>query len=593
MASLVVMVTAFGALGARVIHVQGLAADRYVDFGENQRIRRVALPAYRGSIFDRNGNDLALSVRQSSVTANPRRVEDPLAAAKVLAPLLDREAAELQDRLTRDQAFVYLARTVDDAVADRVQALAIAGVELREEPKRFLPAGTLALPVLGRVGTENKGLSGLEVQFDEALAGRPGTMVVERDPNGREISGGVRDITPAARGDDLVLSVDRALQYEAERSLSEAIVTANAQGGMAILMQTATGEVLALANLAVPAEGGPPVAATKNMALTNVFEPGSVNKMITIAGAIEDKVIGAADSLIVPPKLKVADKVFEELTPHPAARWSVTEVIANSSNVGTIKIGQLLGKDRIDHYLRAFGFGSRTGLGFPGESGGILLNPKRWSGTSIGTVSIGQGLAVTGMQMLAAFNAMANGGTYVAPKLVKATVDAEGRRTPTSAPEPRAVVSTATAQQVTAMLAEVVRVGTGVNAAIPGYTVAGKTGTARKPLEGARGYEQGAYVASFAGFAPAEKPALSAIVILDEPTPIYGGTVAAPVFSKLVGYALRHLGIAPPGTGLPPAAAVVPKAAPENVRPVGEISEPVDAVPPSTPVTTIAPAPGH
>ncbi|HVL92642.1 MAG TPA: penicillin-binding protein 2 [Acidimicrobiales bacterium] len=584
--SLVAMVGAFAVLAGRVVQVQGLAADRYAEVGESQRVREVSLPAYRGAIFDRNGHDLALTVRQSSVVANPQVVADPLAAAAALAPVLDMEPGDLQDRLIREQAFVYLARTVDDDVAARVADLDIPGVELRPEPERFLPAGTLALPLLGKVGTDNTGLSGLERQFDEALAGRPGTMVVERDPNGREIPGGVRRLEPADRGDDLVLTIDRSIQHEAERSLAGAIVRHNAKGGMAIVMETATGEVLALANLVTPAAGGPPVPARKNTALTDVFEPGSVNKVITISGAIEDGVVDAAETLTVPDTIRVADHTFSEHDPHPVARWSVTDIMANSSNVGSIMIGQRLGKARIDHYLRSFGFGNRTGLGFPGESGGILLDPKKWSGTSIGTVPIGQGVAVTAMQMLAAYNAVANGGVYVAPSLVRATVDADGVRHDAPPAPRRTVVSPATAAQVTAMLTEVVRVGTGTEAAIDGYSVAGKTGTARKPKVDARGYQEGAYVAGFAGFVPAERPALAAIVILDEPTPIFGGIVAAPVFAELAGYALRHLQVPPP----PPdparvaGTAAVPEVSPDSARAVGEVGAA------ASPTTTIAPS---
>lgn len=581
--SLATMVGAFAVLGGRVVQVQGLAADRYTEVGESQRVRELTLPAHRGAIFDRNGNDLALTVRQSSVVANPRMVTDPMAAAAALAPVLDMEPEDVRERLTRDQAFVYLARTVDDSVAEEVRQLAVGGVELRPEPERFLPAGPLAVPLLGKVGRDNTGLSGLEVQFDDELAGQPGTVVVERDPNGREIPGGVRRLVPADRGDDLVLTIDRSVQYQTERSLAEAITRANAKGGMAILMQTETGEVLALANLVAPADGGPPVPAPKNMALTDVFEPGSVNKVITISGAIEDGVVGARDTLVVPDTIQVADHLFSEHDPHPPLRWSITDIMANSSNVGSIMIGKDLGKDRIDHYLRAFGFGRDTGLGFPGESGGILLDPEKWSGTSIGTIPIGQGVAVTGMQMLAAYNAVANGGVYVAPKLVKATVDGQGRRRPTERSASRTVVSPTTAMQVTAMLSEVVRVGTGAEAAIDGYTVAGKTGTARKPKVGARGYEEGAYVASFAGFVPAEKPALAAIVILDEPRPIFGGIVAAPVFAEVAGYALRHMQVPPPAKAPEtPAESAVPPASPASARSVGEVGDGA--------VTTIAPS---
>lgn len=588
-ASTAVMVSAFSFLGLRMVQVQSLAADRYAQVGEGQRVRRISLPAARGAIFDRNGADLALTVRRPSVVANPRAVTDPLAAAAALAPVLGLAPAELRDRLTRDSAFVYLARSVEDRVAEQVAELGLAGVELRPEPERFLPAGPLAVPLLGKVGRENAGLSGLEVQFDEELAGRPGEVVVERDQAGREIPGGVRRLEPADRGNDLVLTLDRSVQYEAERALAAAIVRHQAKGGMVVVMATKTGEVLALANLAVPAAGGDPVPATRNQVLTDVFEPGSVNKVITIAGAIEEGVVDAADTLTVPDTLKVADHVFSDHAPHPTISWSVTDVMANSSNVGTIMIGQRLGKSRIDRYLRRFGFGRSTGLGFPGESGGILLDPAKWSGTSIGTVPIGQGVAVTAMQAVAAYNAVANGGRYVAPKLVRATVDAEGKRWEAKASPTRRVVSASTSAQITAMLREVVRVGTGTAGAIDGYQVAGKTGTARKPKAGARGYEDGAYMASFAGYVPAERPELTAIVVLDEPTPIFGGVVAAPVFSEVVGYALRRLQIPPPAPGTPAAKATdeVPAASAASARSVGEVGDnrltaPVTIEPPTT-----------
>ena len=581
------MLALFLLLSARVVQVQGLEADRYSAFGESQRIRTVTLPAERGSIFDRHGRDLALTVRQSTVTADPRLVTDPLAAASALSPVLGLDPTVLQKRLTRESSFVYLARRIDDAVAEQVRALSLPGVALIEEPERFLPAGDLALPVLGRVGTDDNGLSGLENQYEERLAGKPGRMIVERDPRGGDIPGGVRRFDPSVRGDDLVLTIDRALQYETERALAARITSSNAKAGTAVVMQTRTGEVLALANLQAGKGGGPPRQAAKNLAVTDVFEPGSVNKVITISAALEEGEVRPQDVLNVPPTIKVADHVFKEHEPHPPVQWSITDIMANSSNVGSILVGKELGKDRIDRYLRAFGFGRKTGLSFPGESRGILLDPKKWSGTSIGTVPIGQGLAVTAMQMVGAYNAVANGGTWVAPTLVKATVDAEGRQQAAPEPEREQVISARTAQQVTAMLSEVVRVGTGTLAAVDGYTVAGKTGTARKPREGARGYAEGAYVSSFAGFVPAERPELTIIVVLDEPTPIFGGLVAAPVFSDIAGYALRHLQVPPPPPdAVPPAAAEVPKSNPESA---GEAAEDGGAVPATT--TTLPPSP--
>jgi len=588
------MVVGFLLLAGRLVMIQGIAADRYVNVGESQRVRSVVLPAERGAIFDRNGYDLALTVGQSTVTADPRSVQDPLATAQALAPILGDKVGDLQDRLTKESSFVYLARKIDDATAQKVKDLALAGIDVIDEPERFLPAGDLASPLIGRVGLDNEGLSGLEGQFEKRLAGKPGKMTLEKDPDGRAIPGGLRQSRPSARGDDLVLTIDRSMQHETERALAAEIVTAKAKGGMAIVMETRTGEVLALANLATDPKSGAPRPADKNMALTNVYEPGSVNKMITISGALEEGVVRPQDELSVPGTIKVADHVFKEHDPHPVENWSITEVMANSSNVGSIMIGQKLGKDRIDRYLRAYGFGQKTGLAFPGESSGILLDPRKWSGTSIGTVPIGQGVAVTGMQMLAAYNTVANGGEYVAPKLVKATVGGDGRPQPTPASDRRRVISARTSQQVTAMLSEVVRVGTGKLAAIDGYTVAGKTGTARKPLEGARGYQEGAYVSSFAGFVPAERPELSAIVILDEPTPIFGGIVAAPVFAAVSRYGLRQFRIPPPPPAAPPAAAAgVPEASPEGAQGVGEAGGeeiPATPVPGQNPATGPAPA---
>lgn len=582
-ALLVVALLTFTALGARLVFLQASPPEEYRAFGERQLVHEIELPAARGAIFDRNGRELALSVRQSTVWANPRQVTDPAGQAAALAPMLGVDAAVLQDRLSRDAAFVYLARTVPDAIAAQVSDLGLPGIHLIEEPKRFTPASDLAAPVIGKVGTDNEGLSGVEFQFEETLAGKPGKKTVEQTPAGQPYDG-LRELRAPVRGDDLVLTLDRSLQFETERALANEIVIANADGGMAIVMETETGEILALANLSRNPDGiGPPVPAAKNLAVTNVYEPGSVNKLITIAGALEEGLVRADTTLSVAGTIKVADHVFKEHDPHPTQDWSVTDIMANSSNVGSIMIGQQLGKARLDQYLRDFGFGQRTGLGFPGESRGIMLDPEKWSGTSLPTIAIGQGIAVSAMQMLAAYNTVANGGEYVAPKLVKATVDADGKSHPTPPSERRRVISTATAEQVTGMLSEVVRVGTGTNAAIDGYSVAGKTGTARKPLENARGYKPGAYISSFAGFVPAEKPALTTIVMLDEPTPIFGGLVAAPVFAEINRYGLRQFRIPPPLTRLP---AVVPEVSVDVIKEGS--SEPVGVAPPVAPPTTVA-----
>jgi cell division protein FtsI (penicillin-binding protein 3) len=536
----------FAVVVGRLVMIQGVSPGTYVAVGESQRLRDVVLPAGRGAMFDRNGRDLALTIPQKTVWANPHLVTDPLAAAKALSPVLHVDEAVLGDRLSRDAGFVYLARKVDDTVVDQVKKLHLSGVFFLDEPKRFNPAGDLAAPLLGVVGTDNEGLSGLELQFEKKLKGTPGELRVERDPYGNEIASGDRSFTPAQPGDDLVLTIDRSLQYETEKALSEEIVKSSSKGGTAVVMDPRTGEILAMANLTYDGAdpGRPPYPSINNTAVTNVYEPGSVNKVITIAAALEEGLVEPDTTLSVPDHLRVADHVFSDHDPHPLKQWTVTDIMATSSNIGTIMIGKQLGKTRLDTYLRKFGLGSKTGLGFPGEPRGLLLDPKKWSGTSIGTVPIGQGLAVTALQMLDAYNTVANGGVLVTPKLVKATVDGDGKQVATPASPRRRVVSEKTAAQVTNMLTEVVKQGTGTEAAIDGYTVAGKTGTARKPYKG--GYKQGAYLATFAGFVPAENPRLSAIVVLDEPAQMYGGLVSAPVFAKVAQYGLRLFRIPPP-----------------------------------------------
>ena len=580
---LVVLVLAFSGLAARLTYVQGLSSSRYASFGASQRTRTVVLPAERGSIYDRNRVELAMSIRQRTVWANPQQVRDPVAEARALAPALHLDEGVLRDKLRTSGSFVYLARKVDDATADAVAKLRLDGISLLEEPKRFDPAGPLAAPVLGQVGVDNNGLAGLESQYERLLAGRPGEVEVEHDPSGHEIASGLHQVRGSRRGDDLVLTIDRSMQYETERALAQQIVAAKAKGGIAVVMDPHTGEILSMANLVAAADGGAPVPAPSNSAVTNVYEPGSVNKAITISGALEEGIVVPADKIGVPDHVTVGTARIHDDENHPTGAWTITDIVANSSNVGTILIAEKLGKARIDRYLRAFGLGSHSGLGFPGESAGLLLDPRRWSGASIATVPIGQGVAVTALQMLEAYNTIANGGVYVAPKLVQGTIDIQGRLHARPAPPPRRVISARAAQQVTAMLGEVVRKGTGKAARIDGYTVAGKTGTARKPLDGGKGYKEGAYVATFAGFVPAESPRLSVIVVLDEPTPIYGGLVSAPVFAQLAHYGLRLYRIPPPAAA---PTVVVPQLSPDAAKADRDAGGPAAGQP-------VSPAPGH
>ncbi len=542
-ALLLALIVAFVAVIVRLADVQAFSAGPYAALGLAQRTRAVTLPADRGTIFDRNGNALAMSVPQSTVYADPSLVTAPATEAAALAPVVGLDVATVRDDLSRPGRFAYVARAVDDDTAAAVRALNLPGIALVPEPRRFEPDGTLAAPVLGQVGIDDQGLSGLEYQYQAALAGRPGRLESEDDPSGRPIPGGFSRVTPATKGADLVLTLDRSLQYEVEQDLSREIVTAKAKGGMAIVMDRRTGEILAMADLTLAPDGTTVAPSSANDAVTTVYEPGSVEKLITMSAALAQGVVRPDDVLTVPDRVHVSDSWFSDDSPHPIEQWTPTDILTASSNVGTLTLGERVGHRSLVSYLHKFGLGSETAVRFPGESAGLL--PSYWSGTTTATVSFGQGLAVTALQLVAAYNAIANGGVYVAPKLVKATVDGSGRTIPTPASATHRVVSPTVAREVTAMLTEVVRGGTGTEAGVSGYQVAGKTGTAKKSFEGQQGYA-GTYVSSFAGFVPASNPAFTAMVVLDQPTPIYGGLVAAPVFRTVSTYALRELNVPPP-----------------------------------------------
>lgn len=593
--TLLALIVGFGAIVVRLIDLQAVGGQEYTSFGASQRFQDIALPADRGSIFDRNGNDLAISIPQTTVWADPRLVESPGATVTALTPVLGLDPAaaiDLATKLGSKAQFVYVARRVTDEVAAGVRKKKLPGIFFLDEPKRFAPAGDLARSLLGKVGVDNEGLTGLELQYDHLLTGQPGELVIEKDPGGRTIPGGEKQLKPAARGDDLVLTIDRSMQYETERALSAQITAKGAKGGVAIVSNPRTGEILALANLATDPETGQVRAVGNNIAATAVYEPGSVNKVITVAAALEEGLVSPSTEIEVPDRMRVSDHVFSDHDPHPTEQYSVTRILTESSNIGTIKLAQMLGKDRLDSYLRRFGFGTKTALDFPNEASGILLPPAKYSGTSMGSIPIGQGIAVTAMQMMLAYNVLANDGIYVPPKLVLQTVGADGTPVAAKAESGRRVVSESTAARMRDMLVNVVAKGTGTRGGITGYSVAGKTGTARKPLatggyQDASGYH---YVANFAGFVPAERPELSIIVIIDEPSgDIFGGTVAAPVFADLAQYALRLFRIPPPLVTRAPApdtaaaAAAAVATPPKRVRAAAATSTTAPAASPSTP----------
>jgi cell division protein FtsI (penicillin-binding protein 3) len=574
-AVLVVYLLVTALIGWRLVTVQVVAAAEYRSLAQRQAQREIALPARRGKLYDRAGEPLAMSLAAATIYANPRAMTagggQPSTVAARLARVLDTDAERLALLLAKDTSFVYLARQLPREVGDEVLALGLPGVGVLEEPTRRYPAGALAAQVLGFAGVDNTGLAGLEAQYDGVLSGKPGRLRVERAPGGLTISAAPREVQPAVAGADVVLTLDRQIQSVAERALSRALETYKAQGGSAIVLDARTGEVLAMASVpgfAPEDSGRADPYLRRNRAVTDVFEPGSVNKAITAAAALEEGLVTPGELFTVPDTIQVGRRHYSDAHPHATKAMSFAEIIAESSNVGAIQVAQRLGDARLHAYLRRFGYGRPSGLEFLGESAGLLPDPSGWWESSLPTIAIGQGVSATLLQVAQVFQTIASDGERVEPTLVRGTVGPDGRLDPVAPPARERVVSPGTARAVAAMLVGVVegKSGTGGLAAIPGYHVGGKTGTAQKPLEDARGYQEGAYIGSFAGYAPADDPALVAAVMLDEPTPIWGGVTAAPVFREIMGFALQHRRIPPSDPNVPPAPQPAP-ASPAAISP--------------------------
>lgn len=540
-----VMLAGSGAVAGRLFWLQVMDSSRMSAMAAEQRLRTLTLPAHRGSILASDGTELAISMDTQTVYASPREMKDPVAAAQALAPILAIDTGKLQARLTGDSGFVYLARRQEPEIAQQVRDLKIPGVGLIPEPKRYYPSGPLAAQVLGFVGDENTGLAGLESAYEDVLTGRPGKAVTERDPAGRIIPVGESSVTEAVEGNDLVLTIDKQIQYEAEAALARAVKQWNANGGTVIVMSPETGNILAMASNPTfdPNDlKSSNAASRKNAAVVDVMEPGSVSKMVTAAAALETSVTTPTQLMQVDDELRIGAKTFKDSHPHPVMTMTFSQVIQASSNVGTIQVAQRLGKQRLHDYLVRFGYGRKTGLEFPGESAGILPKPDKWWETSLGTIAIGQGVAVTPIQMIKAYATLANDGVEVTPNLVLATVDPSGKKRYAENPQGTRVIASATAGTLTEMLVGVTAgdSGTGSAAAIPGYRVAGKTGTAQKPKIGAAGYS--GYMASFVGFAPADNPKLVVAVVLDDPKPFLAGETAAITFKEIMQFSLRRIG---------------------------------------------------
>jgi len=501
-----------------------------------QQVEEIKVYARRGTITDRNGIELAVSEDATTVFANPFLIDDPAGTAKRLAPLLGMGEDALMEKLSdRDTGFIYLRRKLDPTRGQKITKLGIEGIDTVIEPRRTYPQGSLASQVLGSVGTDNYGLSGLEQSHEETLHGTDGIRKVVKDATGKPVS--IVDVERAEAGDDMRLTIDAAIQERTEAVLSEVGQLYQPRGATAVVTDPRNGEILAMANWPrVDANqiSDAPEYARVNRAVGFTYEPGSTFKAFTIAGALEEQFVTPRTKFTIGPTIQVADRTIGEAHDGGGGTLTVAEILAQSSNVGTVTIGLKLGTEKFDAWVRRFGFSEPTGIDLPGEEAGIVPTVEEYSGSSIGNLPIGQGLSVTPIQMAYGYSAIANGGIAHTPHVI-AGEPGEGRR----------VMSAVNAQKVSRMLEGVLQAGgTASEAAIDGYTLAGKTGTAQKAENG--GYSETKYVASFIGFAPSRSPRLLVSVMVDEPQgSIYGGDVAAPAFEKIASFALPYLKIPP------------------------------------------------
>jgi cell division protein FtsI (penicillin-binding protein 3) len=526
----------------RAAWVQGVQGGMLSADAQSQQTQTVTIPGRRGRILDRNRRELAVSEDAADVIATPYQVKDPAQAARRLGPVLHVPEAEILRALAdRSSGFAYLARQVGLPTADRVRKLKLPGVATVPSSRRVYPEGKLAAPLIGAVGFDAQGLTGLEAADDDLLGGANGERQVVFDGLGKEIE---RDtLSGAQQGQDLRLTIDAGIQARTEEVLANLAQTYQPRRATAIVMDPRNAEVLAMADWpsfdpSDPSSASP--EALRSMATGFTYEPGSTFKAFTVAGALSEHLVTPSTLFYLPVAIQVADRKISDAEVRGPESRTVAQILAQSSNVGAVRIGLELGAEHFYHWVRRFGFGDPTGIDFPGEEQGIVPTLSEFSGSTIGNLPIGQGLSVTPIQMAAAYSAIANGGILRPPRLILDEGD-----TPVPEPDGHRVISKQTAAQLTQMLEGVLAPGgTASEVSVPGYTLAGKTGTAEVAVDG--GYSDSQFVASFVGFAPAQDPQLLVAVVVDEPQGnYYGGVVAAPAFGEIAKFALPYLEIPP------------------------------------------------
>jgi cell division protein FtsI/penicillin-binding protein 2 len=531
---------------ARAGWIQVVRASSLARLADAQQTQTIPVPAPRGTIFDRNNVELAANEDSITISADPKLVKSPASEARQTAAVLGLDEQAKVDLLgalsDRSKGFVYVARQAPLAKADKLKRLKLVGFDYTVEPKRIYPQGVLAAQTIGFAGVDNRGLTGIELAYDKSLVGRAGNKTVVRDPAGRVID--TQSTSYEKPGADLTLTIDSAIQLYVQQVLAQTLKSSQARSASAVVLDPRSGEVLAMAT--APTYNANSAAMTsqelqRNRVVTDAYEPGSTFKLVTVAGALSEGVVTPQTSFTLPYSIWIGGKRIHDSHPRGTERLTVSQILTQSSNVGAIKISQLLGTEKLARWIERFGFGKATGIDFPGESKGIVLPQDQWYGSAVGTIPIGQGIAVTPLQLAAAYAAIANKGVWVQPNLV-ARIGGE----PAPVAKRRRLVTAAVAEQLMTMLSSVVDEGTGIEAEIPNYSVAGKTGTAEKPDPKTGGYSPYKYVASFVGAVPASNPRLVILVTVDEPkTAIWGGSVAAPAFKQIALDCLRYLEIPP------------------------------------------------
>jgi cell division protein FtsI (penicillin-binding protein 3) len=525
----------------RAFWLQGVQGGALASQAISQQTETVTVPGLRGSLLDRRGNQLAASEDAVTIFATPYQVKNPPQAAAKLAPILDLKKGEVLESLTADNGFSYVAHKVSLEAAGRVERLKLEGIGELPDSRRTYPQGEMAGQVVGAVGSENQGLTGLEAGEESVLSGSDGERRIVRDALGDPIR--LETVSDASDGEDIQLTLDPLIQHKTEQVLAEVGETYAPKGATAIVMDPRSSQILAMANW--PPVDPNDLSSASNEDLMNkatgfTYEPGSTFKAFTVSAALEEKLVTPTSSFVLPPSIQVADRTIEDAEPRPTETMSVAEILAHSSNVGAVTIGLEVGAEKFSKWISRFGFGRPTGVQFPAEERGIVPELDQYSGSSMGNLPMGQGLSVTPMQMMAGYAAIADGGILKQPQLIERIGDEKIHE-----PKGHRVIEPGVAAEVREMLEGVLAAGgTASEVSVPGYTLAGKTGTAQVAENGT--YSETKYVASFIGFAPAQDPKFLAAVIVDQPQgDIYGGSVAAPAFGQIAAFSLPYLGVAP------------------------------------------------